>query len=148
MGDQISSATDVDDGARQIRRCFDGLGIGLEVTLCGDQVDEFFRQIDVRPLKSTTLDGSVSVGACDADDRIARVGRRDVVRITNLLQSVRACEVRQNQFSERFLLTVGVVRANRTRRVDADAVESTGRETVLRERQHEKGCEYCVENLP
>ena len=42
---------DVDDGLSQRGACFDGLSIGLEVPLRGNQLHQLFRQVYIRPLQ-------------------------------------------------------------------------------------------------
>jgi hypothetical protein len=109
-----SSTTNVDNRAGEVRRSLDRFGIRLEVSLCCDEVDQLLRQINVRTLKRTTLDRAVAVSTGDTDNGLARARGRDVIGITDLLQAVRAREVCEDEFSERLLLTVGVVRTNRT----------------------------------
>jgi len=79
-----------------------------------DEIHELFGKVYVRALEGTTLNRAVAVCTGDTDDRLTGARGRHVVRVTDLLEAVRAREVRKNELSERLLLTVGVVRSHRT----------------------------------
>ena len=122
----------MDDRLEHLAVGLDRLGVGLEVALRDDQVDEFVGQLDVGAFERPRLDRAEPLRARLSDEQRARRAGLRPVGVAERLQPLRVGDVGERDLAERLRLAVGEARLDETGTIDGDAVESTRRKAVLR----------------
>ena len=131
MREHYDLRPDINDRLGQLSGGLNRLGGRLEVPLCRDQVDQLFGDIHVGPFQRAGLDGTKAFGPGLTDQRLTRGRGFNECCVPNLLQAVLVVEVCQHQLAQWFVLTVGIVGAQKAGGINAKPVQTTGGETVL-----------------